>query len=105
MSPVLAVLVSEVGEGDQDDEDDEADGQTDQQSDVVHRGVELIPSTMVTELRGWMVHGHQVLVAQVTVRAAGDVGAEVVCDLAVSIIREGKIPSDWERSFIVCVQG
>ena len=37
------------------------------------------------------------------IRAAGDVGAEMVRDLAVSIIREGKVPSDWERSFIVCL--
>ena len=33
------------------------------------------------------------------IRAAGDMGR----DLAVAIIRDGKVPSDWEQSFIVCL--
>ena len=33
--------------------------------------------------------------------AAGDMGASMICDLAVAIIRDGKVPSDWEQSFIV----
>ena len=35
------------------------------------------------------------------IRAAGDMG--VIRDLAVAIIRDGKVPSDWEQSFIVCL--
>ncbi|MEW8582762.1 MAG: reverse transcriptase domain-containing protein [Candidatus Thiodiazotropha endolucinida] len=35
--------------------------------------------------------------------AAGDAGATMIRDLAVSVIRDGKVPADWERSFIVCL--
>ena len=34
---------------------------------------------------------------------AGDMGISMICDLAVAIIRDGKVPSDWEQSFIVCL--
>ena len=27
----------------------------------------------------------------------------MICDLAASIIRDGKVPSNWEQSFIVCL--
>ena len=27
----------------------------------------------------------------------------MVCDLATAIIRDGKVPTDWEQSFIVCL--
>ena len=37
------------------------------------------------------------------IRAAGDTGASVIRDLAVAIIRDGKVPSDWEQNFIVCL--
>ena len=37
------------------------------------------------------------------IRAAGDMGASMICDLAVAIIRDGKVPSDWEQSFIICL--
>ena len=33
--------------------------------------------------------------------AAGDMGASMICSLAPSIIRDDKVPSDWEQSFIV----
>ena len=33
--------------------------------------------------------------------AAGDMGASMIFDLAAAIIRNGKVPSDWEQSFIV----
>ena len=36
-------------------------------------------------------------------RAAGDMGASMICDLAAAIIREGKVPSDWEQRFTVCL--
>ena len=35
------------------------------------------------------------------IRAAGDMGASMIRDLAAAIIRNGKVPSDWEQSFIV----
>ena len=37
------------------------------------------------------------------IRAAGDMGASMIRDLAVAIIRDCKVPSDWEQSFIVCL--
>ena len=37
------------------------------------------------------------------IRAAGDMGASMIHDLAVAIIRDGKVPSDWEQSFIICL--
>ena len=37
------------------------------------------------------------------IRAAGDMGTSMICDLAAAIIRDGKVPSDWEQSFIVCL--
>ena len=37
------------------------------------------------------------------IRAAGDMGASMIPDLAAAIIRDCKVPSDWEQSFIVCL--
>ena len=37
------------------------------------------------------------------IRAAGDMGASMIHDLAAAIIHDGKVPSDWEQSFIVCL--
>ena len=37
------------------------------------------------------------------IQAAGDMGAAMIRDLAASIIHDGKVPSDWEQSFIVCL--
>ena len=37
------------------------------------------------------------------IRAAGDTGATMIRDLAIAIIRDGKVPIDWEQSFIVCL--
>ena len=34
------------------------------------------------------------------IRAASDMGASMIRDLAAAIIRDGKVPSDWEQSFI-----
>ena len=37
------------------------------------------------------------------IRAVGDMGASMIHDLAAAIICEGKVPSDREQSFIVCL--
>ena len=37
------------------------------------------------------------------IRAASDTGASMIRDLAAAIIRDSKVPSDWNRSFIVCL--
>ena len=36
------------------------------------------------------------------IRAAGDMGASMIRDLTAAIIHDGKVPSDWEQSLIVC---
>ena len=36
------------------------------------------------------------------IRAAGDMGVFMIRDLAAAVIRDGKVPSDSEQSFIVC---
>ena len=35
-------------------------------------------------------------------RAAVDTGVTMIRGLAIAIIRIGKVPADWEQSFIVC---
>ena len=37
------------------------------------------------------------------IKAAGDTGATMISDLATAIIRDGKVPTDWEQSFTVCL--
>ena len=37
------------------------------------------------------------------IKAAGDPGATMIRDLATAIIRDGKVSTDWEQSFIVCL--
>ena len=37
------------------------------------------------------------------IKAAGDTGATMIRNLATAIIRDGKVPTDWEQSFIVCL--
>ena len=36
-------------------------------------------------------------------RAAVDSGVTMIRGLAIAIIRDGKVPADWEQSFIVCL--
>ena len=36
------------------------------------------------------------------IRAAGDTGASMICDLTAAIICYGKVPCSWEQSFVVC---
>ena len=37
------------------------------------------------------------------IKSASDKGATMIRDLATTIIRDGKVPTDWEQSFIVCL--
>ena len=37
------------------------------------------------------------------IKAADDTGATMIGDLATAIICDGKVPTDWEQSFIVCL--
>ena len=37
------------------------------------------------------------------IKAAGNIGATMIRNLATWIIHDGKVPTDWEQSFIVCL--
>ena len=37
------------------------------------------------------------------IKAAGDTGATMIRNLATALICDGKVPTDWEQSFIVCL--
>ena len=37
------------------------------------------------------------------IKAAGDTGATMIRDLVTVIIRDGKVPTDWEQNFNVCL--
>ena len=37
------------------------------------------------------------------IKAADDTGVTMIRDLATAIIHDGKVPTDWEQSFIVCL--
>ena len=37
------------------------------------------------------------------IKAEGDTGATMIRYLATAIIHNGKVPTDWEKSFIVCL--
>ena len=50
-------------------------------------GKALVPSGVVVEM----------------IQAAGDMGASVISGPAAAIIHHGKVPSDCEQSFIVCL--
>ena len=39
------------------------------------------------------------------IRAAGDMDAYMICDLTAAIIRDGKVPSDWEQFHCLPLQG
>ena len=54
----------------------------------------------ISQMRAGKAPGPSGLVVEM-IRAAADKGASMIRDLAAAIIRDGKVPSDWEQSFIV----
>ena len=56
----------------------------------------------VSQMKAGKAPGQSGIVVEMK-RAAGDMGASMVRDLAAAIIRIGKVPSDWEQRFIVCL--
>ena len=56
----------------------------------------------ISQMKAGKAPGPSGIVVEI-IRAAGDMGASMIHDLAVAIIRDGKVPSDWEQSFIVCL--
>ena len=64
-----------------------------------------IPITIdmvISQMKAGKAPGSSGIVVEM-LRAAGDMGASMIRDLAAAIIRDGKVPSDWEQSFIVCL--
>ena len=56
----------------------------------------------ISQIKASKVPGPSGIVVEM-IRAAGDMGPSMICDLAAANIRDGKVPSDWEQSFIVCL--
>ena len=56
----------------------------------------------VSQMKAGKAPGPSGIVVEM-IRAAGDMGASMIRDLAAAIIRDGKVPADWEQSFIVCL--
>ena len=56
----------------------------------------------VSQMKAGKAPGPSGIVVEI-IRAAGYMGASMIRDLAAAIIRDGKVPSDWEMSFIVCL--
>ena len=56
----------------------------------------------ISQMKAGKAPGSSGIVVEM-IRAAGDMGASMIGDLAAAIIRDGKVPSDWEQSFIVCL--
>ena len=56
----------------------------------------------ISQIKAGKASGPSGIVVEM-IRVAGDMCASMIRDLAVAIIRDGKVPSDWEQSFIVCL--
>ena len=56
----------------------------------------------ISKMKSGKAAGRSSVVVEM-IRAAGDTGATMIRDLAIAIIRDGKVPADWEQSFIVCL--
>ena len=56
----------------------------------------------VSQMKAGKAPGPSGIVVEM-IPAAGDMVASMIRDLAVAIICDGKVPSDWEQSFIVCL--
>ena len=56
----------------------------------------------ISQMKAGKTLGQSGIVVQM-IRAAGDTGAFMIRDHAAAIIHDGKVPSDWGQSFIVCL--
>ena len=57
---------------------------------------------VISQMKAGKAPGSSGIVVEM-IRAAGDMGASMIRDLAAAIIHDGKVPSHWEQSFIVCL--
>ena len=50
----------------------------------------------ISQMKAGKARGPSGIVVEM-IRAAGDMGPSVISDLAAAIIRDGKVPSNWDR--------
>ena len=62
--------------------------------DIVKKAISKMKSGKAAGLSGIVVE---------MIKAAGDTCATMIYNLATAIICDGKVPADWEQSFIVCL--
>ena len=55
----------------------------------------------ISQMKAGKAPGLSGIVAEM-IRAVGDMAASMILDLASAIICDGKVPSNWEQSFMVC---
>ena len=56
----------------------------------------------ISQMKAGKALGPSGIVVEI-IRAVSDMGTSMIRDLAAAIIRDGKVPSDWEQNFIVCL--
>ena len=84
----------------------EFDWDPDHQSNEPPLEGQLIPITIdmvkkaISKIKSGKAAGPSGIVVEM-IKAAGDTGATMIRDLATAIIRDDKVPTDWEESFIV----
>ena len=62
--------------------------------------IDMVKKAAVSQMKAGKALGPSGIVVEI-IQAAGNTGASMTRDLAAAIIRDGKVPSDWEQSFIV----
>ena len=60
--------------------------------------------TAISQMKAGKAPGPSGIVVEM-IWAAGDMGASMILDLAAAIIRDGKVPSDWEQFHCLPLQG
>ena len=63
--------------------------------------IDMVKKT-ISQMKAGKARGPSGIVVEM-IRAAGDMGTSMIRDLAAAVIRDGKVPADWEPSFIVCL--
>ena len=62
----------------------------------------MTDESVIKNLKGCLWKQRDPIVVEM-IQAASDTGASIIHDLTAAIIRDGKVPFDWEQSFIVCL--
>ena len=64
-----------------------------------HETIDMVKKALA-KMSASKAAGPSGIVVEMT-RAAGDSGVTMISDLAEAVIRDGKVPTDWEESFIL----